>query len=581
MEQQKLQELDKLADKVYKQVLPLIAQDIEDYVNTLRLLPEEALRLRLNKQYKTPVPSPTVVRLWQYVHEGLLMALLLGMNHVYEDIYFGEYQYQGISFDEAIKFLSSRVPLTKQEFYSLEAGLRLRSFTVARLTELDYINRVRLVLKNSLSKGYPLSKFWEEMKDDYLLQMSGFEQSNPWYWETVFRTNLQTAYNAGRKIQIAKNPNIKYLQFIGINDKRQTSICKCRNNIILPATHKFWEKNTPPLHFNCRSTLRPIYKSEAELKNYKISDLTGIEVEPQKGFGLDPVKALKEFKLPGRLYDRAAKYGVLSEIRQLSSYLNQWLDTIQETTAPLTLEALTRWIKDNFDVEKLARTEAVNSSDWVARIMKFINNQELWLSTYPFGDFKNSNYKDMLFATLNKIAKTKSFTKLSYEEEAVLSVLWHEILHMSQPVVLTSTQEEKTFCETAHELRARLSFQRFLDRFQLKSRHHNRLIKASIGYQNSVTKLRFIFDILKIDPNMLLRPTDPTVDSHYFTIEFIKRQLQELGYIDEKIKSEAHQMLQDVASDLSSTDFEKKWKDWLQNRLQVKLAANKGQTSQQ
>lgn len=579
MEQQKLQELDKIADKVYRQVSPHITQDIEDYVSTLKSLPEQALKSRLNKQYKTPLPSPTALKLWQYIHEGFVIACLLGMNHIYENIYFADYQYQGISFEEAIQFLSSRVPLTRQEFYSLEAGLRLRSFTVARLTELDYINRVRLVLKNSLSKGYTLSKFWDEMKHDYLLQVSGFEQSNPWYWETVFRTNLQTAYNAGRKIQIAKNPNIKYLQFIGINDKRQTSICKCRNNIILPATHKFWERNTPPLHFNCRSTLRPIYQSEADLKNYKSSDITEIDINPQKGFGLDPVKALKEFKLPGRLYDRAAKYDVLSEIKKLSLHLQQWLDTIQESTAPLSLEALTEWINDNFDIAKLSKTDALNSSLWTACVVKFPNSQELWLSTYPFAYFRNSNYKDELFAILKKIATKKSFTELTYNEEAILSVLWHEILHMNQPSIMTSSEEEKIFWETVHELRARLGFQRFLDRFRLHSRHHSRLIKNAIGYQNHVTKLQFIFDTLKIDPNWLLRPLDPTADAQFFTIQTMENHLTTLGYIDDNTKTEARHMLLDVASDLSPQGFEEKWKDWLQNRLQIKLAIDKDRTS--
>ncbi len=52
------------------------------------------------------------------------------------------------------------------------------------------------------------------------------------------------------------------LEFLGIDDKRQTSICAARSGVIRSYTNPWWDTNTPPLHYRCRSTIRAIYEDE-------------------------------------------------------------------------------------------------------------------------------------------------------------------------------------------------------------------------------------------------------------------------------------------------------------------------------
>ena len=85
------------------------------------------------------------------------------------------------------------------------------------------------------------------------------------------------------------------MPFVAIEDERTTEICSARAGITLPYDDPFWKSNWPPLHYNCRSTVRELDEEEVEamglLKNgrFKSRKPEGIEV-PQSTFGHKPTK---------------------------------------------------------------------------------------------------------------------------------------------------------------------------------------------------------------------------------------------------------------------------------------------------
>ena len=227
-----------------------------------------------------------------------------------------------IPFDEAIKFLKARVPLTKSEWLALEPELRYRAFTVAALSTHDNVEQARQMAIKSLEKGTPLGEFWTEAS---LLNSTGLGAS-PWYWENVYRTNIQTAYNAGRAAEFSRTQP-EYLEFIGIEDSRQTEICAMRSGTILPATHPFWKANWPPLHFGCRSTVRSVYVEEVELlremnPNWDpTADARITRDPPPSGWGANPIESRSFYKLTPAMKERADRYGILTDIKALAKDL--------------------------------------------------------------------------------------------------------------------------------------------------------------------------------------------------------------------------------------------------------------------
>ena len=254
----------------------------------------------------------------------MLSAFLMGMSHAGEKLEMSspiEIMPEPVPFEEAASFFRARVPLTAEEFYELEKQLRFRAFTVARLTELDAINRVKEKLVKVIEEGKTFQQFMTEGGEDELLKKAGFHRSNPWYWETVFRTNLQTAYNAGRRLQLLKDPDVLYYEFVGIRDRRQTEMCRKRSGVVRPASDPWWRRNWPPLHFNCRSSVRPIYKEEVEARGVKVTPEKELKKlpAPLEGIGHDPLEAGSFWKLTPKMLERAKKYGIIKEIEKLAN----------------------------------------------------------------------------------------------------------------------------------------------------------------------------------------------------------------------------------------------------------------------
>ena len=253
----------------------------------------------------------------------LTVSYLLGSDHVGTRLELADDgEVPAIPFDEAVDFMRSRVPLTKKEWSVLEPKLRFRAFTVAATSTPVVIDKVRRSVAAAVEKGQPLAEFWTETaaKDT-----AGIGQS-PWYWETVYRTNVQTAYNAGRAAEFAR-VQPEYLEFIGIEDSRQTEICAQRSGTILPASHPFWKKNWPPLHFKCRSTVRAVFQEEVDIMreqdpSWKPTEDALLPTQAAaKGFGGNPIETDSFWKMTPSMVSQAETHGVDSSIRAFAQDL--------------------------------------------------------------------------------------------------------------------------------------------------------------------------------------------------------------------------------------------------------------------
>ena len=67
------------------------------------------------------------------------------------------------------------------------------------------------------------------------MKKAGWEKEGGWYWETVYRTNTMSAFNAGRA-EAFDEYEPEFLEFIGIEDFRQTPVCASRSGIVKKRT---------------------------------------------------------------------------------------------------------------------------------------------------------------------------------------------------------------------------------------------------------------------------------------------------------------------------------------------------------
>ncbi len=187
-----------------------------------------------------------------------------------------------VHFNEAIAWFRERDPITDEEFDQLVEAERDFAFHVAGASNADVVKQVWEAIDRAVKDGTPFDDFKDEV-GDALVRSWGEEI--PGRIETIFRTNVQTAYGAGR-YQLLTKPAVKkarpYWQFNAIEDSRISDICDACDGTILPADDPWWATHQPPLHFNCRSTIRALTAEEAGDEGV---DDDGPESDADDGFG--------------------------------------------------------------------------------------------------------------------------------------------------------------------------------------------------------------------------------------------------------------------------------------------------------
>lgn len=180
-------------------------------------------------------------------------------------------------------FERKRRLLTKAQWLALTTAARSRAFTVAWATSAQVLTDIKASLDKALAEG----QSFKDWKKGLRSTLAGKWETGDAHLETVFRNNLQAAYNAGRW-RAAKDPlTLKLRPFWKLTillDDRTSAYCKplASPPVILPADDPWWDSNYPPRHHRCRAAVVTLTKRQAEREGVlKKAPATA----PQTGWG--------------------------------------------------------------------------------------------------------------------------------------------------------------------------------------------------------------------------------------------------------------------------------------------------------
>ena len=177
---------------------------------------------------------------------------------------------------EAEEWFRRKTPISKRSYDLLTGKAKEQAFTVARVAHVDALTSILDAIQSAIDNGTTFDDF----KVDVPLP--------DWHAETVFRNNVQSAYNAGRHERhtdpdvIADRP---YWMFDAVSDDATTPVCRACDGVILPADHPWWSTHYPILHHNCRSTVISLTEEEAFEMGVTASPPT---IDADAGFGARP-----------------------------------------------------------------------------------------------------------------------------------------------------------------------------------------------------------------------------------------------------------------------------------------------------
>lgn len=192
-------------------------------------------------------------------------------------------------FAEAVEWFGKRFPATREALEALGEYAGKRAWTIAGVGQLDVLLDVIKRVERAIETGLSLDAFKKDIRETLT---KAWGRDDPHRIETIFRTNVQKAYNAGRYRQLT-TPRLKKTrplwEYDAIFDRRTSDICRPRDKTILRADHPWWQANYPPLHHQCRSTVRALTEREARRRGYPGHDQPPVGAEdPTPGFGSTP-----------------------------------------------------------------------------------------------------------------------------------------------------------------------------------------------------------------------------------------------------------------------------------------------------
>ena len=188
---------------------------------------------------------------------------------------------------QAIRFFTSKLPLTPDQFSRLEGAARARAFTVAGVAEEDLLGKIFTGLKRSLRRGETFRDFQAGV--DELFTRAGFTGPEPWHLRTVFQTNIQSAYQAGRYHGQAEAAGERpYFRYSAVGDKRTRPEHAAMDGRIYAANDPIWQRWYPPNGFNCRCTVTTLSMDEVRDDGLTVEADPLPGIEPDQGWEHNP-----------------------------------------------------------------------------------------------------------------------------------------------------------------------------------------------------------------------------------------------------------------------------------------------------
>jgi SPP1 gp7 family putative phage head morphogenesis protein len=200
-----------------------------------------------------------------------------------------------VRFDEAVLWFRARLPKLKDvDFRRLVNETHHTAQAFASKAQLDLTNQVWAGIDSALESGTTFADFKKRITEAVQTAWGGQGQPDASRLETIFRTNVQTAYGAGRVEQL-QDPDVlesrPFWRYSAIHDSRTSVICRDCDGTVLPANHPWWSTHQPPMHHRCRCTIIAMRPAPAERRGITV-DPTDIEASP--GFG--NVEKVREFR---------------------------------------------------------------------------------------------------------------------------------------------------------------------------------------------------------------------------------------------------------------------------------------------
>ena len=187
---------------------------------------------------------------------------------------------------DAIAYLQSKGLRITFNWQEMLDEAHARAFTVAKAMRLDVLRDIRGGLLDAMREGKTLRQFQDDLTPQ--LQAKGWwgkqivvgadgqaqqvQLGSPRRLKTIYQTNLQSAYMAGRAKAQMQASSFPYLMYVAVMDSRTRPSHAALNGRIWRKDDPVWQSIGPPNGFNCRCRTRSLTEGQMQREGLSLSE---------------------------------------------------------------------------------------------------------------------------------------------------------------------------------------------------------------------------------------------------------------------------------------------------------------------
>lgn len=196
----------------------------------------------------------------------------------------------GLEPKKAVAYLESKGYAITWNWQEMLDQAHDQSFTVAKAMRLDLLSDIRGALETALQDGQTLKQFRAALQPT--LESQGWwgkqiivdsqgvgelvQLGSPRRLKTIYQTNLQSAYMAGRKADMEETTDTHpYWMYIAILDGKTRPSHRALHGQVFRHDDPIWASIFPPNGFNCRCRVIALTEAAVKRRGFKVVSSEG------------------------------------------------------------------------------------------------------------------------------------------------------------------------------------------------------------------------------------------------------------------------------------------------------------------
>lgn len=218
----------------------------------------------------------------------------------------------------AVEYFRSLGYKVTDDWLETAEAVRGKAFAAAKSGSLDILKDLKEGLIHAAESGEPEASFVERM--GATLRAKGWDPNNPSRLRTIFRTNMQSAYMAGRWTQFQASRNSHpYLKYIAVMDARTRPSHAAMNGLVFHIDDPIWKTHYPPCGYNCRCRVSAISGGAVKRQNITVRSSAGDRFSEEVVLGDGQIAEVHGYRTPlqpRRVAQRDSAPGALPKVEK-------------------------------------------------------------------------------------------------------------------------------------------------------------------------------------------------------------------------------------------------------------------------